>query len=124
MFKLGRPPFKETRWVVTSFKVTCYVQFGSSAFQSDTLGCHLVRSDMLYSSWVVISLQVTCYIQIGSSAFQEKHLGCHLHSSDTLSSGWFVCLSKDKLSCHLAQSDILFTSSSFQRGTLPSLCNF
>uniref|UniRef100_A0A3Q7EWN1 Uncharacterized protein n=1 Tax=Solanum lycopersicum TaxID=4081 RepID=A0A3Q7EWN1_SOLLC len=23
MFKLGRPPFKDMRWVVTSFKVTC-----------------------------------------------------------------------------------------------------
>jgi len=53
IFKLGRPPFKESRWVVTSFKVTCYIQIRSSAFQRDTLGCHLVQSDKLYSNWVI-----------------------------------------------------------------------
>ncbi|KAL3375806.1 hypothetical protein AABB24_002665 [Solanum stoloniferum] len=70
MLKLGRPPFKETRWVVTSFKLTCYIQVGSFTFQRDTLGCHLVQSDMLSSNWVI--------------RLQRDVLGCHLIKSDML----------------------------------------
>ncbi|KAH0670552.1 hypothetical protein KY290_025968 [Solanum tuberosum] len=32
-FELSRPSFKETRWVVTSFKVACYVQIRRLPFK-------------------------------------------------------------------------------------------
>ncbi|KAH0669623.1 hypothetical protein KY289_024116 [Solanum tuberosum] len=117
MFKLGRSPFKETHWVVTSFKVTCYVQVGSFAFQRDTLGCHLVQSDMLCSSWTVrLSKR-----HVAFSPRSKQHVMFKLGRLPFKETRWVVtsfkvtcyvqvgssAFQRDMLGCHLVQSNIL-----------------
>ena len=92
--QVGSSPFKESCWVVTLFKVACYNQVGSFAFQRDTFDCHLVN--------------VTCYIKVRRLLFKRHvRFSPHLNRQVILKSGRPPI--KEKLDCHLIKYEMVYS---------------